>query len=337
MLPTWVERVQDISPLHGKDNELFWTIGGLLVFVFVVWHLLVRNLGALLARLLTEMDRKFIGTDITIGSLKTGLGLSYLIEQRDVGFKVDLRDVIILNPYPYKGEYMVKARRVLLDVAVPIFRGERALTINRVHVSRLTGMIEYKSGRACCLSLASESNVESMLTFMQQGKPSEAPKEEDDEDKDPVPKEGRGVTCFIAVMFAGLAATLSVAAYLVYREWDGLVAHGSIWHKVLVVLGFCLLALLTFEIVLIAALALKVSSNIRKGMPVAVGQLDIADGQCNFYSSGLTFELSDIHYDNFSEQVGSYYADDITWTIVQSVAKSILGAVAGSNVAQRAM
>jgi len=308
-----------------------------LVIVLLAWRMLVVSVGCLLGQLITQLDKKFIGTDITIGSLRTSLGLCYLLGNGEVGLWVHIFNAQVLNPYPYSGDYMLKADDVRFDVTIPIFRRRRGLQLKQVRLNKVSGLLEY-GGSACCYR--SDSNLETVLRFMAGKKPSDQATKDEGE----VGHSRNRVRCAIcivlalsAVLIAGILSTAWGSVELTIDEFyviEASEARNGLALTIVMSTGTMLMVLLAFEVFLLVSLSVKVALNVNEGMPISIGQLDVIDGSVQVYGSSVVVQVGDIHYEDFSQQVGSYYADDLAYILIASMIKTVLGGVAGGHVAQ---
>jgi len=308
-------------------------LAGVVIVLLGIWRLLVMSLGVSIAHLLRQVDRRLIGTDVELGRVKLGLGFLYLLRRKQLGCQIDIHDAVVYNPPGFDADYLVKADRILVDIQSPLVKCSGGLVLKALVLLKVHCVIEY-GGTAC---FSTQSNLQTVLEFMGDKKPSErsdpAARPQDDEEPGVLRwfMLGSIAAAFIAVFI--LIIGINVALCWAF-------AVSSQVHAPLVLtmaVAFCVMAFLSFELAMVLCLIVKISTNASKGMDLKLEELELEDVTCQFHSTGMQVHMSDVHYDDFTNEVGSYFADDILWVVMQTLVKTAMGAVGGSRFAHRIM
>lgn len=321
--------------MHGLPDwemESVISVAILIVLAMLMWCALTCVLDRVLGKLISTLDRYCIGTDIYFRRLHLTCGCGYFCKYRGIGFSVLLTDLRVANPVPYTGECAFKAARVSFDIRVwPLLASCGArVELQSVAVTKLHATLEYAGGRACsCVARAftGTSNIQAILNFMKGKRPSEYIEHGA---TDALLDKGAMCLLVLAFAFAVGFALMSFRLTLAHLSDNSATAE--------LVFAVSVTCFIAFEMVFFFVPLLAVARRAvrRDAVDVVVHKLDVQDMTVTT-AEGLTMQVADVYYDNFTEEVGSFAADDVLYIGMQSILKTILSGAVGHEAAQEAM
>jgi len=326
--------------MHGLpvwEVESVISVAILIFLAMFMWCALMCILDGVLGKLISTLDRYCIGTDIFFRRLHLTCGCRYFCKYRGIGFSVFLSDLRVANPVPYTGATAFKAARVSLDIGVwPLLAScGRQIEVQSIVVTKLDATIEYAGGRSCgCVARAftgsGTSNIQAILNFMKGKKPSED--EEYVEHDDTNPLLDKSVMCLLVLAFAFAIGVIMVSFRLILAHLSG---NSATVELIFAIPVTCFIA---FQLVFVVVPILAVGRHAAKrdAIDVIVHKLDIQDMTVTT-AEGLTMQVADVYYDHFSEEIGSFAADDVLYIAMQSILKTILSGAVGHEAAQHVL
>jgi len=326
-------RATELSAQHGKSGfpllHWFMFLAAVLILFMGAWLFMMMHLGTLLSKIIQQVDRHVIGTDVLIGDLKLYPAFG----------EIKMTDVAISNPEPFQTDYLLRAATIWINIHMSSFFTSlgRGLEITYIKIVDVDVNVEYTGSM-----FSMTSNVQTMLDFLGDTAPSNRePSEEEDEKEE---NEAEAVEHEDAITLCSLVAV--VLLFLVAVILLGLCAS-ELHLPVVIALLLATVSVIIVGVVLIAAGVIAsvimgglVGASISgRRLDINVKELLIENVGCvlNIRQSGMHVQLADIRYDNFSEEVGSHYLDDIAFVIIRSLAKSVLANIVGGNLAHQLM
>lgn len=339
-----------------QDLILQWELTILTVLLcilgWIAWRCLATKYESVLKHAIQAFDRTFMNTDVKIGKLHS-MHFKLNHATTSAGIEFNITDLVVENPVGFDSEYVLKAQEVHLHISKITFsdvaKGYQ-IVVDKLSLKNVDVIIEYETSkkRSCSTYLSNaplpRTNLETIVQFMDH-RVQTVERDGGGWHDEPLDKDELESRRIIALWAGGMVTAFSVGVILslfiifsTLQKYGGVIT-ASVAGGIVAIVGTCaccgfgwLFAMFAGSSIVTALRLVGVMESDGNSM-VHLCELDIEDIALEYH--GSSYHAADVRYDNFSEEVGKYYTDDIVWFVLSSLTKSFLARVLGKEIAQR--
>mmetsp|Transcript_42178 Transcript_42178/g.97660 ORF Transcript_42178/g.97660 Transcript_42178/m.97660 type:complete len:328 (-) Transcript_42178:295-1278(-) len=271
--------------------------------------------GNIIRAALTGFDRDALGTDILVNDADISFGLVHALKHCRIGFELLVKGFRIVNPHPFTEGYLVDVKTILIEVNLCSLCTSRAkrLEISRLRVLDVKAAIE--SEGPSCFMFPGKSNLKLVLEHL--------------ENRSGVENPGGNSLTKLPVTVA-LVLTLAISfSLLCVAEMPMIYLLLHLRHHtellivalpVLMGLAYMGANIVGFFVALLSKIFLKTAIELR----------DVKLDNVVVDLHGVLVDVAPVHYKDFTEEVGSYIADDALYLVMSSLLKTLWRSVSSA-------